>query len=155
MTVIDVDSHFEPTAFPPGEHPLWELREHLPSHADVMVESIAGDLYAALPPAQRPEPGALLVRLGGTMGLTAEQVEDLADAPRARLPGAADATERIAWMDRVGIDYALVNPGARTQEPSRSRASSSPTRSFVIARLCCATTISPTRLRTTSIASRR
>jgi len=111
MTVIDVDSHFEPATFPPGEHPLWELREHLPSHADVMVESIAGDLYAALPPAQRPEPGALLVRLGGAMGLTAEQVEDLADAPRARLPGAADATERIAWMDRVGIDYALVNPG--------------------------------------------
>jgi predicted TIM-barrel fold metal-dependent hydrolase len=111
MPVIDVDSHFEPATFPPGEHPLWELREHLPSHAEVMVESIAGDLYAALPPEQRPDPGALLVRIGGNMGMSADQLEELADAPRAPVPGAADAPGRIAWMDRVGIDYALVNPG--------------------------------------------
>jgi len=43
--------------------------------------------------------------------MTAEQLEELADAPRAPIAGAGDAPERIAWMDRVGIDYALVNPG--------------------------------------------
>ena len=42
--VIDVDSHFEPRSFPPGEHPLWELRDQLPSFADVLIANIAGDL---------------------------------------------------------------------------------------------------------------
>ena len=54
MAIIDVDSHFEPATFPPGEHPLWELRQHLPSRVDVMIESIAGDLYGALPPRSGP-----------------------------------------------------------------------------------------------------
>ena len=111
MAIIDVDSHFEPATFPPGEHPLWELREHLPSRVDVMIESIAGDLYGALPPAQRPDPAALVVRIGGNMGMTSEQLDDLAAAPATPVPGAADADGRIAWMDRVGIDYGLVNPG--------------------------------------------
>jgi predicted TIM-barrel fold metal-dependent hydrolase len=111
LRVIDADSHFEPSTFPPGEHPLWELREHLPSRADEMIESIAGDLYRALPPKQRPDPGALLSRIGATMGMSAEQVDELAVSAVPPQPGAGDAPGRVAWMDRVGIDYSLVNPG--------------------------------------------
>lgn len=110
MPVIDVDSHFEPTSFPPGEHPLWELREHLPEFADVLIANLAGDLYRELPPDQRPEPGALLGRIGATMGMSADQIDELAEQ-RTPVPGAADAPGRIAWMDHVGIDYGFVNPG--------------------------------------------
>ena len=82
MPVIDVDSHFEPTSFPPGEHPLWELRDQLPSFADVMIANIAGDLYRAMPADQRPDPASLLPRIGATMGMSAEQIDDLmASAP--------------------------------------------------------------------------
>ena len=65
MPVIDVDSHFEPTAFEPGEHPLWELRDQLPSRADVMIANIAGDLYDAMPPDQRPDAGLPCCRASG------------------------------------------------------------------------------------------
>jgi predicted TIM-barrel fold metal-dependent hydrolase len=110
MHVIDVDSHFEPTALAPDEHPLWELRDHLPDFASIMIANLAGDLYRELPPDQRPEPGALLGRIGATMGMSADQIDELA-AARQPAPGAADAPGRIAWMDRVGIDYGFVNPG--------------------------------------------
>ena len=110
MPVIDVDSHFEPASFAPGEHPLDELRDHLPTMTDVVVANLAGDLYRALPSDQRPEPDALLARMGAAMRTPAERSAAMA-APPAPPPGAADATERVAWMDHVGIDYALVNPG--------------------------------------------
>jgi predicted TIM-barrel fold metal-dependent hydrolase len=111
VPVIDVDSHFEPGVFPPGEHPLWELRDQLPSFADVLVANIAGDLYRAMPADQRPSPAALLPRIGATMGMSAEQIDDLAASAIQPQPGAADAPARVAWMDRIGIDYAFVNPG--------------------------------------------
>ena len=111
MPVIDVDSHFEPRSFPPGEHPLWELRDQLPSFADVLIANIAGDLYQAMPADRRPDPAALLPRIGATMGMSAEQIEDLAASAIPPQPGAADASERVAWMDRIGIDYSFVNPG--------------------------------------------
>ena len=111
MPVIDVDSHFEPTSFPPGDHPLWELRDQLPAFADVMVANLAGDLYRAMPPDQRPDPASLLPRIGATMGMSPEQVDDLVASAPPPQTGAADAPERVAWMDRIGIDYSFVNPG--------------------------------------------
>jgi predicted TIM-barrel fold metal-dependent hydrolase len=75
-----------------------------------MIANLAGDLYRELPPDQRPEAGELLGRMGATMGMSAEQIGDLA-AARTPVPGAADAPGRIEWMDRVGIDYGFVNPG--------------------------------------------
>jgi predicted TIM-barrel fold metal-dependent hydrolase len=110
VRVIDVDSHFEPAAFPAGEHPLWELRDQLPDFADIAIANLAGDLYDALPPDQRPAPSALLGRIGATMGMASDHAERPASAAVPQ-PGAADARERVAWMDRVGIDYSLVNPG--------------------------------------------
>ena len=110
MAIIDVDSHFEPSGFAPGEHPLWELRDELPPFVDVLVETIAGDLVRALPYDQRPDPAALLVRVGATMGMSAQQIEAAAEA-KPREPGAAEIPVRLAWMDRVGIDFQVVNPG--------------------------------------------
>ncbi len=67
--------------------------------------AIAGDALAALPPSQRPSPAelvpdlvALAQRDGGPVIL-----HPLHDSSSA---------ERVAWMDRVGIDHCLVNPGA-------------------------------------------
>ena len=110
MAIIDVDSHFEPSGFAPGEHPLWELRDELPPFVDVLVENIAGDLVRALPDDQRPDPAALLVRVGATMGMSAQQIEAAAEA-KPREPGATEIPVRLAWMDRVGIDFQVVNPG--------------------------------------------
>ncbi len=110
MRVIDVDSHVEPRGFADGEHPLWELQEHLPPFVDVLVENIAGDLYHAMPEDERPEPGALLARFGTSMGMSADTIESMADA-RPVDPAAVDIDMRVAWMDRVGIDFQLLNPG--------------------------------------------
>ncbi|MEX1009210.1 MAG: amidohydrolase family protein [Acidimicrobiia bacterium] len=110
MRVVDVDSHFEPRGFAPGEHPLEELRDKLPSQVDVIIANLAGDLYDALPVERRPAPESLLPQFAPYMGSSPQQIDELI-ASQPVQPGAADADERVEWMDRVGIDFALVNPG--------------------------------------------
>src|SRR3954454_12700971 len=85
MTVIDVDTH-------------WERLAH----------GIAGDLLRALLPQRRPDGRTLLpalVRLaeqrGGPIVLHPQHDSKFA--------------QRVAWMDRVGIDHCLVNPGGYWQ----------------------------------------
>jgi predicted TIM-barrel fold metal-dependent hydrolase len=106
--IIDVDSHWETTRFAPGADPLGPWAEHLPRGVDRLAFGIAGDLLRVLPPERRPSAEQLL--------------PSLVDLARSRggpviLHPQHDSTaaERVAWMDRVGIDHCLVNPGGYWQ----------------------------------------
>jgi len=109
MAVIDVDTHWESTAFAPGEHPLQPWLDRIPGDpVERLAFGIAGDLLRALPPDRRPNGRALMP----TLVRTAEErggpviLHPLHDST---------AAERVAWMDRVGIDHCLVNPGGYWQ----------------------------------------
>jgi predicted TIM-barrel fold metal-dependent hydrolase len=109
MTVIDVDSHWELARYPKGEHPLEPWRAELPRDLELLAFAIAGDLLEALPNSQRPTPQQLLPKIVEA----AEQREG-----RAALHPEHESTaaERVAWMDRIGIDHCLVNPGGYWQQ---------------------------------------
>jgi predicted TIM-barrel fold metal-dependent hydrolase len=101
MTVIDVDSHYEPD-LAADAHPLARFIGDMPL-LDLGVESIAGDLWRATPDDERQ---ALLASLPDPN----KQSPEPTMSAQASLRGMS-ADERVAWMDSVGIDFALVNPG--------------------------------------------
>jgi predicted TIM-barrel fold metal-dependent hydrolase len=107
--IIDVDSHWEVTRFAAGEFPLEQWRDRFPpSDFARLANAVAGDLVSALPEAERPTPAELL---GGLVTRAARE-----GGPAVLHPLHDSSTaERIAWMDRVGIDHCLVNPGGYWQ----------------------------------------
>ena len=107
--IIDVDTHWEGTSYGDGGHPLAPWLDDLPSGVEMLAFGVAGDLLRALPESQRPTPHELLpglVRRAETSGgpVVLHPVHD------------SSAAERVAWMERVGIDHCLVNPGAYWQQ---------------------------------------
>jgi predicted TIM-barrel fold metal-dependent hydrolase len=107
--IVDVDTHWELARYPKGDHPLEPWRAELPRDLELLAFAIAGDLLDALPPAQRPTPAELLPKI-----VEAAQARD----GRAALHPQHDssAAEQVAWMDRIGIDHCLVNPGGYWQQ---------------------------------------
>jgi len=109
MNVIDVDTHWEVGAFAPGTHPLEPWLDRFPTDPiERLAHSIAGDLLDALPPGRRPTGAALLPGLVRAAEATGGPV---ILHPRHE----STAPERVAWMDSVGIDHCLVNPGGYWQ----------------------------------------
>jgi predicted TIM-barrel fold metal-dependent hydrolase len=106
--IIDVDSHWETTRFEPGEDPLGPWRDELPAGVDRLAFGIAGDLLRALPHADRPTAEQLLP---GLVAMAKERGGPVILHPQHD----STAAERVAWMDRVGIDHCLVNPGGYWQ----------------------------------------
>jgi predicted TIM-barrel fold metal-dependent hydrolase len=108
MTVIDVDTHWEVAEFGPGEHPLEPWLGHFPAGMEALAHGIAGDLLRALSPDRRPDAATLLPTL--------VQMAKERGGPVILHP-IHDSTsgERVAWMDKVGIDHCLVNPGGYWQ----------------------------------------
>ena len=109
MTVVDVDSHWEISGFAPGDHPLapWLDRVGLDG-VERLAHGIAGDLLKALPADRRP-PGRTL--LPGLVRQATERGGPIILHPEHD----STSAERVAWMDRVGIDHCLVNPGGYAQ----------------------------------------
>jgi uncharacterized protein len=102
--IVDIDTHFEPGRAWLDAHPA--LAERLPrfSVADSTVQAQVGDLLARVPPEQRP-PEADLLPPGIAAILGEVEVDGYGfDGSAMHTPG--DAAERLAWMDRVGIDAA-------------------------------------------------
>jgi len=101
---IDIDTHRESTQFAPGQHPL-EWFDRLPGHAvERLAFGVAGDLIRALPEECRPD--------GRTLLPTLVRMAEQRGGPVILHPlHDATAAERVAWMDRVGIDHCLVNLG--------------------------------------------
>jgi predicted TIM-barrel fold metal-dependent hydrolase len=109
MTVVDVDTHWETTAFAPGQHPLEPWLDRFPSDfVERLAHGIAGDLLNALPVDRRPDGRTLLPSL--------VKLAEARGGPVVLHPQ-HDSTsgERVAWMDSVGIDHCLVNPGGYWQ----------------------------------------
>src|SRR3954452_2517882 len=107
--IIDVDTHWEATTYASGEHPLEPWLDQLPNGVSMLAFGIAGDLLRGLSESRRPTPSELLPALvamakqrGGPVIL-----HPLHDSSSA---------ERVAWMDRIGIDHCLVNPGGYWQQ---------------------------------------
>lgn len=109
MAVIDVDTHWESTHFGVGEHPLEPWLDRLPSDSvERLAYGIAGDLLRALPSDRRPDGRTLLPAL---VRLAEERGGPIILHPQHD----STSAERVAWMDRVGIDHCLVNPGGYWQ----------------------------------------
>ena len=109
MSIIDVDSHWEVGHFAPGEHPLAPWLDQFPDDGvEQLAYGIAGDLLAALPPARRPDGRALLPAL-------VELAEQRGGPIILHPQHDSTAAERVRWMDTVGIDHCLVNPGGYWQ----------------------------------------
>jgi predicted TIM-barrel fold metal-dependent hydrolase len=100
--VVDVDSHWTfAWEFEPQHGPLAPFAGDLPDRLGLLAHFFAGDLIDGLPPEQRPRPEQLFPLPPGQK------------VPKhwERLRETARASDRIVWMDQVGIDFALVNPG--------------------------------------------
>jgi predicted TIM-barrel fold metal-dependent hydrolase len=100
--VIDVDSHwtFE-WEFEFDKGPLAAFAGDLPDRLGLLAYFFAGDLIDSLAPGDRPTPDQLFPLPPGQK--VPKHWEKLRQNSRA--------SERIEWMDRVGIAFALVNPG--------------------------------------------
>jgi predicted TIM-barrel fold metal-dependent hydrolase len=111
VTIIDVDLHFE-VALGPDDHPLREYAERFPSPEGFVADAIAGDLARHTPEQSRPSETELAMFL---------PPENRASVDQCTRPGTTDASaypflgatvdERVAWLDSIGIDHAIVNPG--------------------------------------------
>lgn len=107
MTVIDVDTHWE-TDFRDGSNPFEPWLDRLPVGVERLAFGIAGDLLRALPDDRRPDGRALLP---GLVSLAESRGGPIILHPTH----ASTSAERTAWMDTVGIDHCLVNPGGYWQ----------------------------------------
>ncbi|HQV58838.1 MAG TPA: amidohydrolase family protein, partial [Ilumatobacteraceae bacterium] len=108
--VIDVDSHWETELAPDhADHPLHQWSDVLPQGVERLAHGIAGDLLNALPLDRRPDGRTLLP---GLVALAEQRGGPIILHPQHD----STSAERVAWMDRVGIDHCLVNPGAYWQQ---------------------------------------
>jgi predicted TIM-barrel fold metal-dependent hydrolase len=110
MTVIDVDTHWEVDSFDPTNDPLGPWRDELPGDMiDRLAQAIAGDLLESLPDDHRPDGPTLLPSLIA--------MAKARDGGKVQLHPTHQSTadERVAWMDEIGIDHSLVNPGGYWQ----------------------------------------
>ena len=107
--IIDVDSHWEATTYEPGAHPLAPWSDRLPDPLSMLAFGIAGDLLRAIPESRRPTARQLLPSL---VAMAKERGGPVILHPLHD----SSSAERVAWMDRVGIDHCLVNPGGYWQQ---------------------------------------
>jgi len=106
--IVDVDTHWEAMAYEPGHHPLEGFQDRLPAPLDRLAFALAGDLLAGLPDERRPDSATLLPHLAGG------GVDDKG-LPTIHPRHNSTSAERVGWMDRLGIDHSLVNPGGYWQ----------------------------------------
>jgi predicted TIM-barrel fold metal-dependent hydrolase len=106
VTVIDIDTHFEPGRSWLADQP--KLAAQLPAHtvADATVKAQVGDLLAHVPPDQWPPYEQLLPP--GIAAILGEERADGYGFEGSSMHAPADPVARLAWMDSVGIDAANV-----------------------------------------------
>ncbi len=107
--IIDVDSHWEAISYSDGQHPLTPWLDELPTGVDMLAFGIAGDLLRGMAPEDRPSATELLPAL---VARAKERGGPVILHPQHE----STAGERVEWMDRVGIDHCLVNPGGYWQQ---------------------------------------
>ncbi|ONH57809.1 hypothetical protein CcI49_25535 [Frankia sp. CcI49] len=113
--VLDVDTHFE-VAFTAEDHPLRAYADQFPTARRYVAEALTHDLREATPADSRPSDEALLLYSPPANRSYTSAAVDPAASVDPRFPSAS-AAERLTWMDQVGIDAALVNPGVYASLP--------------------------------------
>lgn len=114
MRIIDVDSHFnEPHDWFEKANP--KLAAKLPrlTPAELLIDIVAGDLFASVPPALRPDPLTLIpqaVRDAYERHLAGGDPPQVAVDAGAFLPAAYEPEARLRWMDERGIDTQILLP---------------------------------------------
>jgi predicted TIM-barrel fold metal-dependent hydrolase len=107
--IVDVDTHWEAISYDSSEFPLAPWADDLPSGVDMLAFGIAGDLLRALPAADRPSAHELMPAL--------VRKAEASGGPVLLHPlHESSSAERVGWMDHVGIDHCLVNPGGYWQQ---------------------------------------
>ncbi len=105
--IVDVDSHWTfPWEFQIDKGPLKRFGAKFGDTSGVLAFFMAADLIYSLPEAERPDPKLFYpprVQPDGTVKV----IPDHWDRQRVAL----DPRDRVEWMERIGIDYCLVNPG--------------------------------------------
>lgn len=112
MSIVDVDSHWEKPKLGTPEQ-----------RVKTLVGTVTADLLADVPPEKRPSidvltPKRLVEVFGRTDG--SSRITDQ--------PGSHDIPGRLAWCDKVGIDFQFINAGGFTgvelavPDPSERRA---------------------------------
>ena len=109
MTVIDVDLHFD-VVVSPDEHPLRSMREHLPNDVEFTADAVAGDLCASTPEGDRPADEVLAAFIPEQNRSSGRYATF--DPPEKPEFAPFTIDDRLAWFERAGIDFALVNPGS-------------------------------------------
>ncbi len=106
MTVIDIDTHFEPGRAWLDEYP--RLAEQLPVYdvAASTVEAMLGDLLHDIPIEDRLPYAELLPPM--IAAILGEEKVDGYGFEGSAMHTPADPVARLAWMDRVGIDVTNV-----------------------------------------------
>ena len=107
--IIDVDTHWEITGDSAGVDPMKQWADQIPDNRTHLANAIAGDLLQVLPAERRPPPAELLPKLF-------ERAEKSGGPVVLHPRHDSTAAERVAWMDSVGIDHCLVNPGGYWQK---------------------------------------
>ena len=102
MSVIDIDSHWEPVR-------NYASDDAKSARLELMVTNVSGDVLRNVPREQWPPLEAFV-----SPGLRAMLSSDGAADPTSSAPGAHDIPGRIAWCDEVGIDFQFVNGGGFT-----------------------------------------
>ncbi|NQZ95852.1 MAG: amidohydrolase family protein [Myxococcales bacterium] len=105
--IIDIDTHWERSHYEPGEHPLEPWRDQLPSLFELLRFAIGDDLLRCLPEDQQPTAEEFLPVLAARQRESGKSLHPAHDST---------VSERLDWMDRVGTDHCLVNPGAYFEE---------------------------------------
>jgi predicted TIM-barrel fold metal-dependent hydrolase len=107
MPVIDVDSHWTfPFEFRVSDGPLGRFAAVLPDEEEMLHFFLAEDLMRSLPSDERPKSGQIFpsrLRAGGRRTRVPDRFEVVRSVSKT--------VERIPWMDKIGIEFALVNSG--------------------------------------------
>lgn len=112
MRLIDVDSHFlEPPDWLLAVDP--KLAAEIPPGDPIerIVQGVVGDLLEVVPRSQRPENLIELLAPAGKRALEALLAEnaEVREAKLAGPPGSYDPSERLALLDRHGIEIQFLN----------------------------------------------
>ena len=102
--IIDIDTHFEPGRSWLDDHP--QLAAQLPEYsvATATMRAQVGDLLAGVPMEDRPPVEDLLPP--GIAAILGQTKIDGYGFEGSAMHTQTDASSRLAWMDRVGIDMA-------------------------------------------------
>jgi predicted TIM-barrel fold metal-dependent hydrolase len=105
--VIDTDSHWTFSwDLAPDKGPMQRFAHLLPSAGKQLFFFVADTMLDGIPATEQPTPNQIFPSRHRVDGTTTNIPAELEASCVA-----SDIDQRLAWMDRIGIDYSIVNSG--------------------------------------------